>query len=128
MPKNNMNNAKVLSSTTLKKFKSKYVVTFDKANDVIVVGIADSARTTSHNANESFHINSKKFHRKICFGLDSIRLWKELQEDDSTKDVTIFDVHNAIVMLKAMYQRPDKNKIVEIARNGFDGVKRPISF
>lgn len=125
MPRNNTNNAKVLSSSMLRKFKEKYIVTYVPDDDTIRVTCTDCARLTVHNASDGFSINAKKFHRKISFGKKSIETWKELLQDEQTKDVTIFDVHNALVILKAMYQKPTKERIVEIAKHGYNGVKRP---
>lgn len=128
MTRNNTNNAKVLSSALLQKFKDKYIITYVPEDDTVQVTCTDCARLTVHKASDGFSINAKKFNRKISFDKRSIEIWKELLQDDKMKDITIFDVHNALVILKAMYQKPTKERIVEIARCGFNGVKKLNNF
>lgn len=118
------NNSKVMSSVLLKKFNNTYTVTYDSENNNIVVGLTTCKRITVHDASKPFHINAKKFHRKVCFDTFIIELWKELQLEDSTKDITIFDVKNSVTIMKVTYQKITKQKVIELVRKGFNQIKK----
>lgn len=118
------NNSKLMSDILLKKIKDKYVVEYDAEQDEIVVGLTTCKRKTIHSRKEPFHINSKKPKRKICFSMTVIDLFIDFQSEESTKDITIFDVQNAVIELKIMYQKITKISVLNLIRKKFEGIKK----
>ena len=118
------NNSRVLSRQQLKQFNDKYKVTYDADTNSIIVNIASTARTTRHDADKPFHINAKCLKRKVCFDMTIIEIWKELTQDKKTANITIFDVKNAVTTLKVMYQPITKQKILELYKHNFEGIKK----
>lgn len=118
------NNIKIMGDTLLEKIKAKYRVSYDEQTNSILVGLTTCKRITSHSADEGFHINSKKPKRKICFSKDVIALFIECQKEDKTKDITIFDIQNAAISLKVMYQKVTLKSVVDFIRKKFEGIKK----
>lgn len=118
------NNSKVMSQPLLQKLNMKYIIKYDKDNDAIVVSLSTCKRVTIHDANRPFHINAKKYKRKICFNMTVIDIWKELSEEKKYSIYTIFDVQNAATTLKVMYQPITKQKIIELLKHKFEGIKK----
>lgn len=119
------NNSRVLSDDMLEQLKNKYSIVYNVENNTLTVSLKTWNRSTVHDADAFFHINSKsKPKRKVVFGALAIDIFKELQQDDKTKHITLFDVQNAVNKLKVMYQKITKQKVVELCMKGFDGIKR----
>ena len=118
------NNSKVLSEQMLRRLNATYRITYDKDRDVAIVGLTTCARKTEHDASQPFHINAKKFKRKVCFSPTMIEIWKELIAEKKTANVTLFDVHTAVTTLRVMYQPITKAKVVEMLKQNFNGIKR----
>lgn len=119
------NNCRVLSDELLAQLNDKYSVVYNPDDNTLVVSLKKMRRTTVHNADGWFHINSKvKPKKKIVFSREVIEIFKELQQDAKTKYITIFDAQNAANKLRVMYQKITKQKIIELCMKGFDGIKR----
>ena len=118
------NNSKVLDNDMLHKLNMKYVIKYDKDKDKIVVSLSTCKRVTIHDADKPFHINAKKYRRKVCFNMTTIELWKEITQEQRYAYITIFDVQNAITTLKVMYQAVTKQKVLELLKHKFDGIKK----
>lgn len=118
------NNSKIISPQLLQKLNLKYNVSYDKDNDRIIVALSTCKRVTIHDANKPFHINAKKYNRKICFNMTVIDIWKQITQNKSTAYYSIFDVQNAATMLKVMYQPVTKDKILALLKQKFNGIKK----
>lgn len=53
-----------------------------------------------------------------------IEIWKELSQEKKYSYATIFDIQNAATTLKVMYQPITKQKIIELLKHKFDGIKK----
>lgn len=118
------NNSKIMSQQMLQKLNMKYVIKYDSEKDKIVVSLSTCKRVTIHDADKPFHINAKKYRRKVCFNMTVIEIWKELSQEKKYSYATIFDVQNAATTLKVMYQPITKQKIIELLKHKFDGIKK----
>ena len=118
------NNSKIMSQSLLDKLKAKYRINYDAQTNVIIVGLTTCKRETIHFANMPFHINSKKPKRKVCFNTQVIGMWIDFQKDDTTKDITIFDVQNAVTELKVMYQKINSKNVLALIRKKFEGIRK----
>lgn len=118
------NNSKIINSELLQKLNMKYRIMYDKEKDIILVTLSTCKRITVHDANKPFHINAKKYGRKICFNMTVIDIWKDIIQNKKTSHITLFDVQNAATMLKVMYQPITKDKIVNLLKNKFTGIKK----
>lgn len=112
-----------MSNVLLKQIKSKYVISYDKENDLVLVGLSTCKRVTKHQPT-SFIINSKKPKRKFCFSEPVVKMWIEFQLDDKTKDISLFDVQNASTALKVMYQKITKENVIKLIKEKFDGITK----
>lgn len=117
------NNTRILQPDILQKLKMKYVIKYDDVNDKIIVTLNTCKRITEHDGDKPFHINAKKYNRKVCFNMTTIEIWKELVQENATKDVSLFDVQNATTMLKVMYQPITKDRVVHLLKHKFTGIK-----
>lgn len=119
------NNSKIMSQMVLEKIKKKYIVEYDESQNLILVKLSSCKRVTAHQPDLPFHINSKKEpKRKVCFNTVVIKMWIDLQKDDKTKDISIFDVQNAATELKVMYQRITQKNVLNLIRHKFEGIKK----
>lgn len=119
------NNCKIMTDAMLKQFNDKYSIVYKAETDQFIVSLKSWNRSSIHDASEKFSINSKKNpKRKIVFASVAIDIFKELQSDDKTKHISIFDVQNAVNKLKVMYQKITKQKILELCMKGFSGIKK----
>lgn len=104
------NNVKLLTKNELLRLNSQYIITYDDNN--IIVGNRHYNRTTLHDRNKSFFINSKV--RKITLTTSAIEIWIKLQEEKEFKDYTLFDVQNAVNMLYVMYQPCELKEVKKV--------------
>lgn len=119
------NNSKVMSDEILEALNNKYSIVYNAENNTLIVSLKTWKRSTVHNADDFFHINSKvNPKRRVIFSKTAIDIFKELQQNDKTKHITLFDVQNAANKLKVMYQKVTQQKVVELCMKGFDGIKR----
>lgn len=118
------NNRKVLSSSILCRLNAIYQFTYDKENNVITTTLSTCKRTTTHDANKAFLINSKHLRKKITFTIDEIEMWKSFQSDKKLAKFSLFDIHNTVNKLRVMYQEPDRNSVAKMLQNDFCGIKK----
>lgn len=119
------NNARAMSKDELHALNDKYKISYQSDKELILVELSTCARKTFHWAGKSFSLNSKQNpKRKIVFSETVVKMWQKFQLDDRHKMHTIFDVQNAVVMLKLMYQPVTEQKVIELLRKGFDGIKK----
>lgn len=117
------NNSKIMGEVLLKQIKAKYLISYDAESNVINVSLSTCKRVTKHDVG-AFIINSKKPKRKFCFSESVVKMWVELQQDDKTKDITLFDVQNATTALRVMYQKVTKQNVVKLIKEKFDGITK----
>lgn len=120
------NNRKVLSDSIISKFNEIYKFTYDEDSNTIVTTLKDCKRVTNHDANNSFLILSKKLGRKIIFSIEDINFWKEFQKDPKLSEFTLFDIHNSVNKLKALYQPVNSKTLADILLNKFYGIRKII--
>ena len=119
------NNSRLIPREVLNALKTKYKVVYEPEKQGIYVLMANGNRATRHELNEPFHINSKSNpKRKVCFNLTTINAWLEITKDPKNQRFTIFDVQNARIALKAMYQSQDTASILTYLKSNFVGIKR----
>ena len=119
------NNARVMSDELLKAFNDKYSVVYNPRTNELVVSLKKWKRSTSHDAEQPFFINSRSNpKRKVCFSSEVVSMFKVFQQDDKLKHISIFDMQNAANKLRVMYQRVTKEKVIELCTKGFSGIKR----
>lgn len=117
------NNSKIMSDILLKQIKSKYIISYDSAENVVKVALSTCKRVTKHQPG-AFIINSKKPKRKFCFSESVVLMWIEFQQDDKTKDISLFDVQNASTALRVMYQKVTKQNVIKLIKEKFDGITK----
>lgn len=119
------NHSKLIPIHVLEALKIKYKVVYDIEQQAIFVKMANSNRSTRHDIDKPFHINSKSEpKRKVCFNLATINAWLEIASDPKNSKYTIFDVQNARIALKSMYQSLSVASILAYMKAGFTGIKR----
>lgn len=119
------NNSRVMSDELLKQFNDKYSVVYNPQTNELIVSLKKRKRSTSHDAERPLFISSRsKPKRKVCFSADVVLMFKEFQQDDKLKHISIFDMQNAANKLRVMYQRVSKEKVIELCIKGFAGIKR----
>lgn len=118
------NNRKVLSDSIVGTLNGIYKFILDEKNGVIITTLTNCKRVTNHDANKSFLIISKKLGRKIIFSIEDINYWKEFQKDPNLSKFTLFDIHNNVNKLKALYQPVNSKTLADILQNKFYGIRR----
>ena len=119
------NNSRVMSDELLKMFNDKYAIVYNPQTNELIVSLKKWKRSTTHDADKPFFINSRvNPKRKVCFSFDIVSMFKDFQQNDKLKHISLFDMQNAANKLRVMYQRVSKEKVIELCVKGFAGIKR----
>ncbi len=101
------NNIKLLTQKELSNLKDLYYFKLDEAGQNVLVGNNYFKRITPHPVDEGFGLNSKV--RVIKISKEAIQIWIDLNEE-----YNLFDIQQAINILKIMFQEIDAASIKEL--------------
>lgn len=98
------NGIKLLTPKQLKEFNEKYISTMVNDFKFIKIDNRNYSRSTLHDSSKSFRINSNI--RNIVITKEMMDIFKEfiLDEYPKIKDVSIFDIMQAVNILYLTYQ------------------------
>ncbi len=105
------NNIKVLTDSELNFLQDRYVITYIKDKDLVLVKATN--KTTVHNLSETFSLNVKPL-RRITFSKEMINIWVSLNEQGI--DITLFKVHQLCAQLLITYQEVNEENVKELVK------------